>query len=143
MKKLILERELDKVGRITIPVGIRIALNIKEADSLECYMDKEKYIVLRKVENHKDGVTRRVDSLGRYSIPAELRDSNNTNYQVFLDREDELMLLKLAKSTNGDTIRQMSNEELARYLYTEQECAAWKNEKEVLNWLNEKNEIRR
>lgn len=136
MKKLITERELDELGRVTIPIEIRRNLGLNELDLMECYENNENYIVLKKVSQNKDGAVRRLDRLGRYTIPIEIR--KNARYRVYLDDECRQILLKGISVTNADDIRQMTNEELAGFIYNEQECGTWKNEREVLAWLREK-----
>jgi transcriptional pleiotropic regulator of transition state genes len=44
-------RKVDHLGRITIPVGIRKALHVKEFDSVEMFVDGEDF-VLRKYKEH-------------------------------------------------------------------------------------------
>lgn len=50
MKKKILTRKIDNLGRITIPSDLRKNLNITEAEELEIVIDGSK-IVLRKQNN--------------------------------------------------------------------------------------------
>ena len=49
MKKTVVKRKIDELGRVVIPIEIRNKLNISEKDPIEIYVENEK-ILLRKYE---------------------------------------------------------------------------------------------
>ena len=50
MKSTGIERKIDELGRIVLPIELRRKLNIDVKDPLEIYTDESNNIILRKVE---------------------------------------------------------------------------------------------
>jgi transcriptional pleiotropic regulator of transition state genes len=61
-------RKIDDLGRVTIPIEYRRALNLATGDALDLY-------TVDKVIHLKKGKGRRLDELGRYTLPIEVRRS--------------------------------------------------------------------
>ncbi len=50
MKATGMVREIDRLGRIVLPIEIRKKFDIKEKDPMEIYTDDNGYIVIKKYE---------------------------------------------------------------------------------------------
>lgn len=99
MKSTGIVRRVDQLGRIVIPKEIRRVLNIIEiTDSLEIYLEK-KDIILQKINGKlENGVSRKVDQLGRIVLPVEIRRTldiveEKDSLEIFIE-EDKLYLKK-------------------------------------------------
>ena len=72
MSRLCAIRNLDCLGRITIPKSIRIMLNMEVGQHLSMYMNKDRSITINLSEKNK--YTRKLDKLGRVVINSAFRN---------------------------------------------------------------------
>ena len=76
IEKLCVIRNLDDLGRISIPSELRKTYNLEMKEHIEIYLNKNNDIVLKKFKYPNDeniveatGIVRRLDELGRIVIP--------------------------------------------------------------------------
>ncbi|AKR38501.1 AbrB/MazE/SpoVT family DNA-binding domain-containing protein [Bacillus cereus] len=87
-------RNMDKLGRLVIPMELRRTLEIKEGDHIEVFREGEN-VVVRKATSA--GIVKKVDKLGRLVIPMELRnilEIADTEPIEFLLNKDQIVLRK-------------------------------------------------
>ncbi|MDI6677045.1 AbrB/MazE/SpoVT family DNA-binding domain-containing protein [Bacillus wiedmannii] len=87
-------RNMDKLGRLVIPMELRRTLEIKEGDHIEVFREGEN-VVVRKARSA--GIVKKVDKLGRLVIPMELRnvlEIADTDPIEFLLNKDQIVLRK-------------------------------------------------
>lgn len=69
-------RKVDELGRIVIPIELRLKYGFLEGEEIEIFV-KSSDIILRIPEPNCTGILRKLDSLGRIVIPIELRERFN------------------------------------------------------------------
>lgn len=73
MYELTTTRNLDALGRITIPLPIRKQLNLKYNDKLGMYLDENNNIIIQTNKSECANEYRTLDKLGRIVINSSLR----------------------------------------------------------------------
>ena len=71
-------RKLDNLGRATIPIEYRRAIDLEIGDALDLYIENK---VIRLMK----GKGRKLDALGRYTLPIEVRRSLRLAQNDFVD----------------------------------------------------------
>ncbi len=66
-------RKIDELGRLTIPMELRKAIEAGKRQSLGMYMENG-ILFLFKVDSDFKGFTRDLDELGRWTLPSEIRN---------------------------------------------------------------------
>lgn len=97
MKATGIIRNIDKLGRVVIPIEIRRSLELNTGTPVEMTF-KEGCFFLKKKTAETNSFSRQIDSLGRIVLPKEIRDANElpieTPMEIFLDGKDTLVLKK-------------------------------------------------
>lgn len=73
MYELTVTRNLDALGRITIPLPIRKQLNLSYNDKLGMYLDENNNIIIQTNKSDSVNDLRTLDKLGRIVINSSLR----------------------------------------------------------------------
>jgi bifunctional DNA-binding transcriptional regulator/antitoxin component of YhaV-PrlF toxin-antitoxin module len=79
-----LERRIDELGRITIPMEYRKAIGAMEKERLGMYVESN-ILHLFKVDDDFVGFARCLDELGRWTLPIEIRRTLNCDIRQKMD----------------------------------------------------------
>ncbi len=79
-----IERRIDELGRITIPMEYRRAVGVEDKGRLGMYVENN-VLYLFKVDDSFVGFARNVDELGRWTLPIEIRRSLSCNVGQVMD----------------------------------------------------------
>ena len=111
-------RKVDGGGRVVIPKSIlNASLIIPNRTYLKVFIMEDKIILSKnlkqKIENAVDvGITRKIDEVGRYVIPREVRNNfyiEENKTKVVISLEDDLVILKVATETSIPLLNTIMN----------------------------------
>lgn len=104
MIKLIAERHIDELGRIVIPIDLRIKFKLNEGDVLflknisdeKLYFEKSTLDFCSQLEINTQ-LIHRIDELGRIHISMDIRKKCNIvereSLKIYLDESNETIIL--------------------------------------------------